>query len=179
MSPGNAVRRQDVTELRAGLRALVRRFSVSERADIVACCGMTVAQGAALEALRAEGPMRLGALGRRLGVAPSTLSRNLTRLQESGAVIRQPEPNDGRASRVALTAAGRRAAERIRSEEGSFARGILRRLAPGRRRPVVRALVELLEAVRAETESCCPGAFDHLMEGFPPGPSPETRCNDE
>ena len=47
------------------IRALVRRFSLAERADI-ACCGMTVAQAATLEAL-AGGGLRLGELGRRLG----------------------------------------------------------------------------------------------------------------
>ena len=41
--------------LRSAIRALVRRFGVAERAD-VACCGVTVAQAAALEALGAEGP---------------------------------------------------------------------------------------------------------------------------
>ena len=49
----------DPARLRAAIRALVRRFAVSERAD-VACCGVTVAQAAALEALGAEGPRAFG-----------------------------------------------------------------------------------------------------------------------
>ena len=67
------------------VRALVRRFAVSERAD-VACCGMTVAQAATLETLLAEPRLRLGDLGRRLGISASTLSRNLARLEETGLV---------------------------------------------------------------------------------------------
>ena len=76
---------------------LVRRFALSERAD-VACCGMTVAQAATLEVLRAEGAMRLGALGRRLGISPSTLSRNLRRLQARDLLTRLPDPDDTRAA---------------------------------------------------------------------------------
>jgi DNA-binding MarR family transcriptional regulator len=68
---------RDAARLRTGIRALVRRFGISERAD-VACCGMTVAQAATLDTLRSEGAMRLGALGRRLGVTASTLTRYLS-----------------------------------------------------------------------------------------------------
>src|SRR5512147_2788137 len=103
---------RDAARLRAAIRALVRRFGVSERAD-VACCGVTVAQAAALEALGAEGPMRLGDLGRRLGIAPSTLTRNLSRLEGSGLVAREADPEDARSSRVALTRPGRAAARAV------------------------------------------------------------------
>jgi len=85
----------EAARLRAAIRALVRRFAVSERAD-VACCGVTVAQAAALEALGAEGPTRLRDLGRRLGIAPSTLTRNLARLEASGLVERAADPEDAR-----------------------------------------------------------------------------------
>ncbi len=52
----------------------------------MSCCGVTVAQAAALEALSGHGPMRLKELGQRLGIAPSTLTRNLERLIEAGLV---------------------------------------------------------------------------------------------
>src|SRR5512134_724946 len=89
--------------LRAAIRGLVRRFGVSERAD-VSCCGVTVAQAAALEALFGHGPMRLSDLGRRLGIAPSTLTRNLERLVDGGLVERHTDGRDARAARVGLTA---------------------------------------------------------------------------
>src|SRR4029453_9068015 len=93
--------------LRAAIRGLVRRFGISERAD-VSCCGVTVAQAAALEALSGQGPMRLKELGQRLGIAPSTRPRNIERLLEAGLVVRQSDARDARASRVRLTTAGRR-----------------------------------------------------------------------
>ena len=89
----------EAARLRAAIRGLVRRFGVSERAD-VSCCGVTVAQAAALEALSGHGPMRLKELGQRLGIAPSTLTRNLERLLEAGLVVRQSDARDARASRV-------------------------------------------------------------------------------
>jgi DNA-binding MarR family transcriptional regulator len=153
------------TRLRASIRALVRRFGVAERAD-VACCGVTVAQAAALEALGAEGPMRLGDLGRRLGIAPSTLTRNVERLEASGLVERETDREDARSFRVGLTAAGRMAVTAVAAQEEGFARQVLERIPATRRALVVESLGDLLAAVRGATEDCCPGAFDHLIAGF-------------
>lgn len=150
----------DARALWHGIRALVRRFSLSERAE-VSCCGMTVAQAATLEALRAR-PLRLGTLGRRLGIHPSTVSRNLERLEKRGLVARFADGDDARAARVRLTAAGERAAREVESGTERFAESILEQLPPDRRHEVLQSLQELLRAVRRATESCCPGAFDHL-----------------
>jgi DNA-binding MarR family transcriptional regulator len=155
----------EAARLRASIRALVRRFAVSERAD-VACCGVTVAQAAALEALGAAGPTRLRELGRRLGIAPSTLTRNLARLEASGLVEREADPEDARSARVGLTAPGRRAARAVAAQEEAFARQVLARIPVARRALVVESLGDLLAAVRAATEECCPGAFEHLMTGI-------------
>ena len=174
MTRGGGARTQRLREarrLRSLLGMLVRRFALSERAD-VACCDMTVAQAATLEVLRAEGAVRLGALGRRLGISPSTMTRNLARLQKRGLLSRLTDPHDTRAARVTLTEAGRRAAARIVRQEESFAMTILDRLETGRGRAALGTLEELLAAVKGATERCCPGAFDHLMNDFPGGRRP-------
>lgn len=155
----------EASRLQAAIRALVRRFSISERAD-VACCGMTVAQAAALGALSAGGPQRMGALGRRLGISPSTVSRNLGLLEERGLIERVPDPQDGRASRVRLTRRGRSAGTQVGEHERRFALSVLDELPGRRRREVLESLEELLGAIRRATETCCPGAYDHLMEGI-------------
>jgi len=147
--------------LREAIRVLVRRFSLAERADI-SCCGMTVAQAATLEALTAGG-LRLSELGKRLGIAPSTLTRNLARLEERGLIRKEPDPNDGRAQRVVLTQTGFEAADEVRRQEHIFARSVLDRLPQGSAAEAMTTLEELLTAVRSATETCCPGAYDHLM----------------
>lgn len=153
-------------ELLLGLRGLVRRFSVAERAD-VSCCGVTVAQAAALETLLADGPLRLGTLSRRLGIAASTLTRNVERLEASGLVRREADLEDARSARVALTARGRAAARSLERQELAFAQQVLDGLPVERRVVVAAAFQDLLVAVREATESCCPGAYEHLMEGLP------------
>jgi DNA-binding MarR family transcriptional regulator len=147
--------------LREAIRALVRRFSLAERADM-SCCGMTVAQAATLEALR-EGGLRLSDLGTRLGIAPSTLTRNLARLEERGLIRKEPDPIDGRAQRVALTDAGFEAAGKVRCQEEVFARSVLDRLPQGSTADALAILENLLTAVRSASEACCPGAYDHLI----------------
>ena len=159
-SPKNVVA-ADAVRLRAAIRALVRRFSISERAD-VSCCGMTVAQAATLEALDLKGPLRLRQLGDRLGIRPSTLTRNLTRLEERGLLERVEDSDDARATRARLTPAGRRSAAEIHQREVRFAETVLQQLSERRRGGAVRGLEELLAAVRTATESCCPGAYDHI-----------------
>jgi len=156
----------DAFRLAECVRGLVRRFSISERAD-VACCGMTVAQAATLETLLREGPIRLGALGARLGISPSTLTRNLARLEKRGLIARTADRRDSRALGAELTAAGRRAAARVARQELAFARLVLERIDPERRREALDFLGDLLRAVRLATETCCPGAFDHLMPEYP------------
>jgi DNA-binding MarR family transcriptional regulator len=148
-----------------GVRALVRRFSLAERSD-TSCCGMTVAQAATLRALM-ERPLRLGDLSKRLGIAASTLTRNVARLEERGLVGRVDDPDDGRAQRVALTDEGHSAAIQIGIQEEAFARSVLERLPPGSVTTSLAAFNQLLIAVRQATEACCPGAYDHLMTGMP------------
>lgn len=152
-------------QLQQAIKALVRRFALAERSDM-SCCGMTVAQSATLQAL-SEGDLRLGELSRRLGITASTLTRNLARLEERGLMERITDPLDGRAQRVALTPEGRIAAAEIGRQETAFARSVLECLPPGSVAATIDAFEHLLVAVRRATESCCPGAYDHLMTEMP------------
>lgn len=53
------------------------------------------------------GPMRASALAARLGIGPSALSRQLADLEQYGFVVRTPDPLDGRACLLSLSAQGR------------------------------------------------------------------------
>ncbi|HEX2809421.1 MAG TPA: MarR family transcriptional regulator [Kineosporiaceae bacterium] len=61
---------------------------------------------AALATVWRQGPMRLGELAAREGVAPPTLTRIVAALEDAGYVTREPDPSDRRAVRVAITDAG-------------------------------------------------------------------------
>jgi DNA-binding MarR family transcriptional regulator len=64
-----------------------------------ACIGL-------LSELVDHGPMRLTALAEAVFADPSTVSRQVAQLVELGLAERQPDPKDGRASRLAATERG-------------------------------------------------------------------------
>lgn len=58
--------------------------------------------------LAPDGRLRAVELCRQLQKSPSHISRMLDRAADAGLVVREPDPDDGRASQVVLTTAGRR-----------------------------------------------------------------------
>lgn len=60
-----------------------------------------------LATLARIGPTRLTALAAREGVTQPAMTQLVGRLQGSGLVTREPDPNDGRVVRVAITDSGR------------------------------------------------------------------------
>ena len=142
-----------------GLRALVRTQQISERAD-TACCGMTVAQAATIQVLYLEGPMRLGGLSKRLGISPSTLTRNVDRAEAGGLVERAPDPGDGRAWILQLTRSGRQRARELEDQNLRAMTQLLDTLPTTARRRVVQGVLELLEAIDRTVGSQCPAQFE-------------------
>ena len=59
-----------------------------------------------LHVVRRFGPLRQSALAEHVHTDPSTVSRHVAELVGDGLVQRQADPDDGRASLLALTAAG-------------------------------------------------------------------------
>jgi DNA-binding MarR family transcriptional regulator len=60
----------------------------------------------------ALGPLTPGELARRLGMAPTTVSTWLSRLEADGALRRRPNPLDGRSQLLQLTPRGQRQLDR-------------------------------------------------------------------
>ena len=100
----------DVTRLRVAIARLSRRMRRNE------LTGLTPSQLSALSTVERSGPLRLGDLAAAEGIAPSTLTRLVTVLEEAGYVTRRPDPTDARASTIAITEAGHEAMERLRDE---------------------------------------------------------------
>ena len=83
--------------------------------------GLTPAQAEVLTVLvRAARPLTLRELGELLVCEPGSPSRLVSALAEACHVARHPHPEDGRASALALTEQGKRAAERVRAVEERF-----------------------------------------------------------
>ncbi len=130
--------------LRLALRRLARRLV---RADPDA--GVTPSRLAALGALEAAGPLRIGGLADILGTSAPTTSRLVEGLYERG-LVRTPDPDDHRATRVAVTAEG---AELLHAQRGRAIDALARRiydLAPDRRAALVAALPVLEQIALAD-----------------------------
>jgi DNA-binding MarR family transcriptional regulator len=110
----------------ARLRVAIARLSRRLRRHVLA--GLTPTQLSALATVERSGPLRLGDLAAAEGIAPSTLTRLVTALEERGYVDRTPVPGDARASTLAITAAGHAVLERIRQESTSVLAESLRTL---------------------------------------------------
>ncbi len=63
--------------------------------------------------LHGEEPLRVSALAELLGVDTPTVTRKAQQLEHLGYVTRDPDPEDGRATRVHLTAEGRTVLSRV------------------------------------------------------------------
>ena len=134
----------DVTRLRVALARLSRRLRRHELA------GLTPTQLAALATIGKTGPMRLGDLAAAEGIAPSTLTRLVTALEDSGYVQRTADPSDARASTLAITAHGQEALERIRTETTLMLTASLELLTPEQRSALAAALPVLEQLADAQ-----------------------------
>lgn len=77
--------------------------------------------------LQKEGPQRMTAISRHLGIGKPTLSRQLTTLAERGFITKQADPGDGRALVISLTDEGR---QRLESAQADRSERYLHMLEP-------------------------------------------------
>jgi DNA-binding MarR family transcriptional regulator len=112
----------DAARLRIAVLRLSRRLRKHDLA------GLTPSQLSTLAYVGANGPMRLGDLAAAERIAPSTLTRLVNALEDSGYLRRQPAPDDARAFLVTVTDSGRDVLQRIRAEGTQMLADILRTL---------------------------------------------------
>lgn len=141
----------DVTRLRVALARLSRRLRRHEVA------GLTPTQLAALATVESAGPMRLGDLAAIEGIAPSTLTRLVAALEESGYVQRCPDPADARATMLAIAAGGHAILERIRAESTAMLAQFLGELTPDQQATLAAALPVLEQLAEASAPPASAG----------------------
>jgi DNA-binding MarR family transcriptional regulator len=104
----------DVARLRAAILRLSRHL---RKHDLAA---LTPTQVSALATVARDGPLRLGDLAAAERIAPSTLTRLVSALEERGYLERAAVPGDARAWLVSVTESGTAVLNRIRQETTSL-----------------------------------------------------------
>jgi DNA-binding MarR family transcriptional regulator len=127
----------DVTRLRVAIARVSRSLRRHELA------GLTPTQLSALSTVDKAGPLRLGDLAAAEKIAPSTLTRLVTVLEDRRYVRRRPVPGDARASMLAVTDEGHAILERMRQESNIMLAGSLRALSPDQLEALTAALPAL------------------------------------
>src|SRR4051794_27490460 len=112
--------------------------------------GLSSSQASTLSSVEALGPVRLGDLAAHEGVTAPTQSRLVASLEQQGLLRRMPDPEDRRATLLAITPQGRRQLEQLRGERSAFLVSQIATLTDEQRA----ALVAALNALEALAE--CP-----------------------
>jgi DNA-binding MarR family transcriptional regulator len=127
----------DVARLRAAIMRLSRRLRKHDLADL------TPTQLSALATVARDGPLKLGDLAAAERIAPSTLTRLVSALEERGYLARGPVPGDARASMVSVTEPGTLVLRRIKQETTALLTDSLLTLPPDQLAALAAALPAL------------------------------------
>lgn len=110
--------------------------------------GLTFARAALLAALDSDGPQRMGELAHRLGVVPRTVTPMVDALAADGLLVREPDPDDRRATLLRITEAGTAELGRTRSERQSTLDDVFAALSQPEREALAGILDRLRTAAR-------------------------------
>jgi DNA-binding MarR family transcriptional regulator len=139
---------QDIDHLAVGLgqiAAFMRMAGWREAEPL----GLTPTQTACLSQLAGRGACRITLLAKLLGVTQPTASDAIAALERKALVERRPDPGDGRATCVHLTAAGAELARRTSRPPAALTRA-LRTLSDGERAGVRRALSKTILSLQRQ-----------------------------
>ena len=133
-----------MARLRIALARISRQLDRQSRGQ-----ELTRTQSSVLATVARHGPLRLSELADVEGVNPTMLSRIVAKLEQAGLLNRSPDPDDGRAARVELTAEGTELNRRQRTERTQL---LTQRLAalPGARADELLRALPALEALADE-----------------------------
>jgi len=115
-------------ELAARLRLVVTRLARRLRQE--SSSGLSPSLTAALSTLERHGPLTPSELAARERVQRPTATRILAGLDAAGLIVREPDPSDGRVTRVRVTPAARTLLRRLRGRKTAYLARRMRRLAP-------------------------------------------------
>jgi DNA-binding MarR family transcriptional regulator len=106
------------TELAPRLRLAITRSARRLRQE--AGGALSPSQGATLATIARHGPLTPSELATRERIQRPTATRVLARLEETGLVLRAPDPADRRSSLVSVSPAGAALLEELRTRKDAF-----------------------------------------------------------
>jgi DNA-binding MarR family transcriptional regulator len=136
-----------LTESAARLRLAITRTARRLRQEAPGELSPTAA--AALATVERHGPLTPSELADIERVRRPTATRTLRALEESGLVLRTPDPDDGRSALVDITAAGRERLRRLRGRKNAYLARRMSALPEDERETLVRA-AQILERMLDE-----------------------------
>lgn len=104
-----------------------------------------------------EGESRATHLAERLGVSAPVLSRHIAELEEHGYVVRRPDPEDGRAQLIALSAVGAEKLRVIEDQRTATIQGLLADWSEDDVEVTARTLKKLAESLRTSARATTAG----------------------
>lgn len=123
--------------------AWASRREFQEEAMRRARCDLTRSHAALLGRLSEYGPLRTGELAAMLDIDNSTITPQVQRLARAGLITREPDPKDGRAAMLAISADGQQLLERLHRTRREMLLEKLRDWTPSDRAAVAAALSRL------------------------------------
>lgn len=112
--------------------------------------GLSLARLRVLYQLDANAGIRIGELSTCVDVAPRTMTSTIEAMERDGLVTRRPDPNDGRATIVTITDAGRRSFAEGRRVQASVIADLFASLDADQREALGEVLVRLQELATAD-----------------------------
>jgi len=138
----------DDEELTAAIAAASRALvGVAARSIADSGADITLPQYRALVVLSTRGPQRMSVLAGHLGLAPSSVTRLVERLERKGLAGRQPSVESRREVSVTATAGGATLIEQVMERRRTFISESLVRIPRRRRLAMLTAFREFAEAV--------------------------------
>ncbi len=148
----------DARHLSDALGELLRVVQFRDR-DRACCYEITVSQCYALKAVVDAGALTINELAGHLYLDKSTASRLANSLVESGLLLKEADPEDGRVVRLAPTRAGSSLCERIEGDMALQYAELLSDFDPEIRAAITRLVSRLSRSFAARVEasggSCC------------------------
>ena len=133
-----------VARLRLVTMRLARRLRQQSEGDV------TASMLSALASIARLGPLTLGELASVEQVQPPSMTKIVGKLEDQGFVVREPDANDRRVTRVRVSAEGKSYVDRSRTLRNAYLAERLERLAPDERAQLAAALPLLERLVEDE-----------------------------